>query len=670
MNAAILPLLSRATRLPPSFDARRLSPMLCAAPTKRGAAGERAILRDRAYAFELKLDGVRILAEKDGDRVTLVYRKGRDATLAYPEVSEAMRAIPVDRVVLDGEIVAFDETGRPNFQRLGRRIHLAAPRDVAHARARVPVVFVVFDALVVGDLSLLTVPLEERQALVESLVGAEGTIRRQPVMEDGEALLALCQAHGLEGVVAKKRGSTYTPGPARTRDWLKIKCERDAELVVVAWTGGDGTRQRLGALDVASYDAGVLRVRGRVGSGLDERTIDWLLPRLEALRVDAPTAEGRYEPKKVRHHVRPEIVVSVRYLGWSEDGSLRFPVFRGVRDDVPPAECTVSPREADTEARPPKGPGGDAQAARPAVLARPYRRVNLTNKGRVFFPDLGLTKGDVAAYYEAIAPTLLPYLADRPCVLVRHPQGIAGRSFHQWNVPRWMPSWMRTAVVRSREHEMNVFLIDDVDGLLFVLNLGAIPLHVTGGRIRREPGAGGMPDACDFFTLDFDTGDRGFEAAIPLARSLREVLDRAGLPSFPKTSGQTGLHVVIPLGGASFGVASALAAVLAHMVVKRHPDTATLDPAPAARRERVYIDTGQTHPLRTVVAPYALRADPRATVSTPVTWDELQGRMDPGAFTLRTVPERLARMGDPMRGLLEAHPDVETATSRLAELAG
>jgi bifunctional non-homologous end joining protein LigD len=257
-----------------------------------------------------------------------------------------MRRIPAERVVLDGEIVAFDETGRPNFQRLGRRIHLASPRDVALARAAVPVVFVVFDALAVGDTSLLAAPLGERQAVVESLVPGEGAIRRQPVLDDGEALLALCEEHGLEGVVAKKRGSKYTPGPTRTGDWIKIKCERDAELVVIGWTDGEGARKRLGALDVGSYDAGILRVRGRVGSGLDEEVIDWILPRLEKLRVEGPVAQGKYDPRKVHHHVRPEIVVSVRYLGWSQDGSLRFPVFRGVRDDVAPSDCTASPREA------------------------------------------------------------------------------------------------------------------------------------------------------------------------------------------------------------------------------------------------------------------------------------------------------------------------------------
>lgn len=637
-----------------------LAPMLCEQDDTR----ERVLERP-GWVYELKLDGVRVLADKRGDEVRLAYRKARDATAIYPEIADAVRALSEARLVLDGEIVAFDETGRPSFQRLARRIHLSAPRDVAAARRAVPVSYVVFDLLAVGALDLRPLPLSARRALLEdALSGVTGdALRLHPQLDDGRALFALCREHGLEGVVAKRAEAAYRSGE-RSRDWVKVKCERDAELVVVGHSPGEGRRSRLGALDVASYEGERLVVRGRVGSGLDEDTIDVLLARLGPLETPGPTAEGRYEKKRGRVHVRPEVVVSVRYLGWSDEGSLRFPVFRGIRDDVPPDECRVSPEGDEAPPLPDEVPAARA----PSV----FRRVTITHPEKMFFPEVGVTKGELAGYYEAVAPALLPYLADRPAVLVRYPSGVTGRSFHQWSAPRWAPKWMRTRVVRTQNRELYTFLIDDLDGLLFVANLGCIPIQVSGARVS-DGGAddgSGLRDACDFFTFDLDLpeeapGAATFRDAVTLAHALRELLSEIGLPSFPKTSGQRGLHVVVPLGGASFSTAHALASLIARMVEAEHPSTATTEMRGEARATRVALDVGHTHPLRTIVAPYAVRAHARALVSTPLAWDEVDARLDPAAFDVRTVPARLAARGDPMRRLLTAPVDVGAVTAAL-----
>ncbi|CAN5848946.1 hypothetical protein BH11MYX4_BH11MYX4_54520 [soil metagenome] len=320
------------------IDGRKVVPMLC----DRDATGE-AILAQPGWIYELKLDGVRIVADKRGARVALGYRRGRDATGSYPEIADALATIEEERLVLDGEVVAFAEDGRPDFQRLGTRIQ-SSGSDARRAAIRVPVVYVVFDVLVVGAHDVTKLPIEARKAILERIVeGAtrtNGHVRLQPTLPDGRQLMALCRERGLEGVVAKRAGSIYRPDD-RSSDWVKVKRELDADFVAAWWTPGEGTRDVLGALDLAAYDGDRLVVCGRVGSGLDAATIEALAERLAALEVKQPVAHGKLKTKQGRRHVRPEIVVSVRHVGLSVDGLLRHPVFRGVRDDLRPEDCTL-----------------------------------------------------------------------------------------------------------------------------------------------------------------------------------------------------------------------------------------------------------------------------------------------------------------------------------------
>ncbi len=316
-------------------DVRKTKPMLC-------STDDLGLAR-KGWIYELKLDGARILADKRAGAVRLVYRSGRDAGAQYPEIVEAVAGLPTDPLVLDGEIVALDDEGRPSFERLQRRIAVDEKREVARAQREVPVVFVAFDVLQVGPRVVTGLPLFARRALLaRAVAGASLVTTIDGVEDDGTALFDLCKQRGLEGVVGKRLDAPYRAGE-RSGDWFKVKTEKDADFVIVGYTRGEGGRSRLGALDLATYDdAGQLVLRGRVGSGLGERAIDKLLPLLDAIRAPGPTSRGTYEPK-VRVHVEPRYVVRVRYLGWSSEGKLRFPVFRGMRDDVEPAECRESP---------------------------------------------------------------------------------------------------------------------------------------------------------------------------------------------------------------------------------------------------------------------------------------------------------------------------------------
>lgn len=291
------------------------------------------------------------------------------------------------------------------------------------------------------------------------------------------------------------------------------------------------------------------------------------------------------------------------------------------------------------------------------------RHAKVTNRQKIFFPELGITKGEVVDYYVQIAPVLLPYLQDRPLVLVRYPDGIHGKSFFQWNVPQTSPSWMRhVEVVSDDGRKKYAFLVDDLASLVHVVNLGAIPLHILAFRE-------GTRAMCDFFTVDFDVKESGLARALPILKTLRELLDAAGLTGFPKTSGQTGMHVLVPLGaGQSFDVGRALCELFGRLLVQHHPKDATMERVTGRREGKVFVDVGQTGPSRTIVSPYALRATPEATVSMPIEWDVALTLDTPSRFTLRTAPELVRAHGCPMRGLLTEEPDVMGAVARLSEL--
>jgi bifunctional non-homologous end joining protein LigD len=638
--------LGACERALPPFE-----PMLC--------LDDGARLDDPERLYELKLDGVRIVARKQGRKVTLAYRNGRNTTHSYPEVARAIETIPGEDLILDGEICAFDGQGRPRFQRLGSRIQARSVLDVQRVASETPVSFLAFDLVAFEGLDLSEVPLFQRKALLSRLLRGRGLVRALDHIEErGGELFELCRREGLEGVVAKKKNSRYFFGPRRGEEWVKIKCERDDEFVVVGLLAGKGSRARLGALCVASFSGAELVFRGRVGSGFDEKALDDMDARLRPLVVATPPIALPLpeEAAKIRW-VKPELVVSVRHMGFTDDGRLRAPVFRGLRADVPVEACTARP--SDPDAVPTAGvevaPAGPAQPTRAGFA--------ISNRDKVFWPQEGYTKGDLVDYYAAIAPVLLPFLRDRPVVLVRHPDGIhPGKSFFQWNVPRGTPDWIRTLTLRNADEpdqEKTVFLIDDVDTLLYIINLGSIPIHVLACRAETR-------DSADFLTFDLDLNEQPFSVAVELALTLREILNDAGLVGFPKTSGQGGLHVLVPLGaGVPFEAAKLLVELLGRLLVARHPQVSTMERRIEKRGGRLLVDVGQTGSSRTIVAPYSVRAQAGAGVSTPLFWDELSGALDPSRFNLMTVPARVLEVGDPLGGLLEVQPDIPTALSQI-----
>ncbi|MEO6600963.1 MAG: DNA ligase D [Polyangiaceae bacterium] len=647
-------------------EVANVPPMLC---SLTGAE-----LLDQSRVYELKIDGVRIVADKHDRAVALRYRNGRAASSSYPEIARAVASLAPERVVLDGEVVAFDPEGRPSFQRILPRIQAERPFDVRAAMHDVPVSYLVFDILALNEFDLRPLPLLARKSLLMKLLHGRGYVRALDHLEgDGRPLFELCRSQRLEGVVAKRASAPYRHGPRRTEDWVKIKAERDDEFVVIGFMRGKGGRSALGALCVASYSGERLLYRGRVGSGLDAATLSSLELALDARRVEAFPAFGEPpDDAKGALWVRPELVVSVRFLGFTEgDVRLRAPVFKGLRNDIHPGDCRAAPPSEWVAQAPPPSPPNAVSAALPAVSSiasapsAARTRVVVSNPNKVFWTDEGYTKGDLCAYYASIAEVMLPFLHERPVVLVRYPDGIAGKHFFQWNVPAGTPDWIER-IERVDEDDPNgasktLFLLNSVDALVHIANLGCIPLHVIAARR-------GTLDQCDFLTVDFDIADRPFSDAVRLALDLKLVLDDVGLIGFPKTSGQRGLHVLVPLGpGVNFETAKLLVELLGRLITDKNPSIATMERRVTQRGSRVYVDTGQTGPSRTIVAPYSVRAYRGASVSTPISWQELHVALDTSRFTMLTLPGRVLEVGDPYADFMSARPNVAAAVTALSK---
>lgn len=617
---------------------------------------------DPGWIYELKYDGYRVLAAREGDEARLLYRRGNDSTAVFPEVARAVAGLPFPRLVLDGEVVCLDDDARPSFQRLQKRALLQRASEIARAAVELPATLYVFDFVAFDDFDLRPLPLVERKRLLQKVLSPAGALRLVDHIEaQGEAFYAEVSRLRLEGIVAKRAHSPYRGG--RFPDWLKIRVDRTDDFVVVGFTEPGGERSGFGALHLADYvgDDGLVYA-GRAGSGFDERLLKTTRERLEARRRPDPPCTGPLPKGREHAWVEPELVCEVRYKQWTEEHLLRQPVFLRFRDDKSPEECR---REERTEREAPLAPG---PPVRPVEKAAAERTAPFTNLDKKFWPKQGYTKGDLIEFYREVSPWLLRYLRDRLLVLTRHPDGTEGKSFFQKDAAGLAPGRVRTERVWSEhaQREIDYFVADDVESLLYIINLGTIPLHIWASRITDLS----HPDWC---ILDLDPKGAPFAHVVQVARELRALADEMGVPSFVKTSGSTGLHVLIPLGGqCTFAEAKSLGELVARVAAARLPEIATTQRNPGGRGGRVYIDFLQNGHGKLLAAPFSARPVPGALVSAPLDWDEVGGGLDIEHFTIRSVPERMrARKDDPLAEVVTARPDLERALARLrAQLEG
>lgn len=594
------------------------------------------------WLFELKFDGFRLLAERINQKVRLVLRRGREATALFPEIVEALEALPGPDFIVDGELVIQNEHGHPIFQRLLKRSTLAHRKDIISAAHADPAVFFAFDLLMLDGHDTRKLPLSQRKELLFGLVPKVAGARVMPVEHveaQGEALLEIVKQKGLEGVMAKRADAPYEGG--RSDRWLKIALTTIADFAVTGFADDDG------ALSLSTWDGERWLYAGKVGAGYNPKVAAPVRKELDANVVPAPVCLGDVPLDPEMKWVTPTMVVEVRYKSWPENLSLREPVFLRFRPDKRPDECPTPP-----EKRLPESPGSEATDS-PGVT--------LSNPQKLYFPKDGLTKGDVFAWYRDVGPFMLPYLKDRPLLVTRYPDGIAGKSFFQKAKPPKAPAFVRTVRTYSEEmnREVDQIVCDDQQTLEWCANLGALPFHIPTTRVATI----GRPDWC---VVDFDPKDAPFSSVITLANELRAITERAGLPAYVKTSGSSGLHVFIPLGGQlDHDGARQLAEVLATLMIQKHPTLGTMERVVPKRAGRVYLDVVQNAPVKVVAAPFCVRAKDGAPVSMPIPWSEVAPGLAPTKFTIRNGREWLEKHGDPMKPVLTEKPDLASAFASL-----
>ncbi len=590
----------------------------------------------KGWLWELKLDGFRALAVRDGPSARLVFRRGRDAGDKFVEIADAVAALPVTDFILDGELVIQDAEGKPIFQKLLERSTLTSAREIRFMAETSPAVYFAFDLLRLDGRDLRHLPLLDRKALLHQLLPKSGRILPvDHVEEQGEALLEAVRAKRLEGIVGKRADQPHRPG--RGPDWVKVAFTAICDFAVV------GYAEAFGALHLAVHDGQGFVYAGKVGAGFGPKQQKAVRAELTAAQRDTPPCRGPLTDDKDVVWTEPLLAVEVRYKNWPAGLSPREPVLLRFRPDKRPEECV-----------PPEGVV--------AVSAVPPPVVSLSNPGKIYFPDEGITKKEVFDYYRAVSPWLLPYLKDRPLMMTRYPDGITGKNFFQKaRPPKGAPSWLRTTPVHNEEEnrEFDQVVCDDLKTLEWVANMGTLPLHLRAGRLPKL-------DLADWCVIDFDPKQAPFAHVITLADTLRKICEKAGLPSFPKTTGSSGLHVMIPLGAqVDHGFAVQLAEMLAQMIETQHPDISTTERVVSKRGDRVYLDCYQNGNNKLIAAPFCVRAKPHAPVSMPLTWPEVKKGLSPTQFTIHNAIARLEARGDPMAPLLTLKPALQEALGRL-----
>jgi bifunctional non-homologous end joining protein LigD len=608
--------------------------------------------------FELKLDGYRLLAAREHEKACLLSRNGNDLSSCFPEVIRAVRSLPLERFILDGEVVALDENGRPSFQRLQLRGKLSRELDIRRATVENPVTFYAFDLLAAEGYDVRPLPLSHRKPLLRKLLPPAGLIRYlDHFEEDGELLYEHVRQMGLEGILGKRAESQYRSG--RSADWIKIRTRCTEDFVIVGFSAPKGSRAGFGALHLGQYVDGKLIYTGRAGSGFSDKQLLEVRTTLDGMRRLEPSCGGSIPKERGTTWTEPLLVCEVEYTEWTVDGLLRQPVFLRFRDDKKPDECIGIAHTASA----PVTKSAPVSFEEPEVTrTAPDVRVKFSNLDKVYWPEDGYTKGDLVEYYRGIAPFILPYLSDRPVVLTRFPDGIAGKSFFQKDAPTFVPDWIRTERMWSEQaaRDIDYFVCDEEDALLYLANMGTIPLHVWAGRVSSLD----RPDWC---VLDLDPKDASFANVVQVARAAHALCEEIGLPNFVKTSGSSGLHVLVPLGGqCRYEEARGLGELLARVLVAELPDICTITRQISRRAGKVYVDYLQNGAGRLLVAPFSVRPLPGAPVSTPLRWSEVNSELDIRSFTIRTVLPRLRKQErDPMVDVLTSMPDLTSAIERL-----
>jgi len=615
---------------------------------------------DPDWLYEIKLDGYRCIAELEKGKVLLYSRNNISFNQRFAEVARSLESI--DRTaVLDGEIVVLDDKGRSYFQLL-QNYQRTGQGNIC---------FFIFDLLYLDGKDLRTLPLLQRKEILLDLLPDLPNVRYSDhISEFGKDFFMLAQANNLEGILAKRSNSPYLTG-RRSRDWLKIKVRLQQEAVICGFTEGRHSRKNFGSLVLGVYENDELTYIGLTGGGFDDAGLKEIHALLQPLVQPESPFRERIKTDMPVKWVKPVLVCEVEFSEWTDERVMRHPIFLGLREDKDPRmvvreefssqvlpekeEVAVEPQETGARKKTTRGKEKDS------IVVIDGNRLGLTNLDKVFWPEEGYTKGDVIDYYRKVAHAMLPHLQDRPESLYRTPHGITQGGFFQKEAGELPPPWIKTKEIFSKHVDKSIkfFICQDEATLVFMANLGCIEINPWLSRIQslNHP---------DYFVIDLDPEDIGFDKVIETALAVYQVLERAGAPSYPKTSGATGIHIYVPLGARyDYDTAEKFARVVATLAHHLVPDFTSLLRAPQKRQKKVYLDFLQNKAGQTLAAPYSIRPRPGATVSAPLKWEEVKPGLDPSQFTIKNMPSRLERLGDLFQGVLGPGIDIESCIERL-----
>ena len=613
------------------------------------------------WLHELKFDGYRILGRVHNGHARLISRNDNDWTANFPSLVAALETLPVSEAVIDGEVAVLLPDGTTSFQAL---------QNALQARDRGELVYFAFDLPYLEGYDLTRAALEDRKAALSALLSGAGTEVRYSahVAGSGQAFFDNACRLGLEGIIAKRRDAPYEAG--RGGSWLKVKCVRRQEVVIGGWTEPSGSRTGLGALLVGVHEkGGALVFAGKVGTGFTDKVLRDLRRRLGALEQDAAPFSPKPKGVGAAHWVKPELVAEVAFTEWTGDGKMRHPSFQGLRADKParevvreqatPTDKVVAPQEVprprrSNEPAPPKtaarssahtsksgAAGGKAagKAASKTAGETTVAGVRLTHPDRVLYPAQGLTKQDVAAFYESIADWILPHVTGRPLTLVRCPEGLEKDCFYMKHSGVWAPPALRRIKIREKTKVGEYLVIDDLAGLISLAQMGILEIHTWNSLADsvEEPNR---------IVFDLDPGPKvSFDKVIAGAQLVRESLRSVGLESFVKTTGGKGLHIVVPLApGHGWEETFAFSQLVATEIIKQDPRTYTDSMPKAGRQAKILIDVLRNNRGSTSVAAYSTRARPGAPVSVPLAWEELKPGLRPDQYTVQNLQRRLSTL--------------------------
>jgi len=618
---------------------------------------------NKDWLFEIKWDGYRAISEKKDDNILLYSRNGTSFQQTYPIVTDQLKKINAD-VVLDGEIVVLNDEGKPDFQFLQ---HYSENQDR-------PIQYQVFDLLELNGHDTTGLPLINRKELLKKIIPKDEVIKfSDHILEKGKSFFKVSKEKKLEGIMAKKIDSKYYPGK-RTSGWLKIKNRKTAEAIIAGYTEPAGSRNYFGALILAAKEGNTFKYIGHTGTGFSQKTLKEMYDLLQPLVQKKSPFVEKIKTNSPVTWVKPKIICEVKYTEVTADDKFRHPVFLHLRDDKSINKITMNNiknaliasknvKKDMPENRSLKNKKASNQTEKIYTFGK--RKVKVTNIDKVYFPEEGLTKGEIIEYYISMADYILPYLKGRPESLLRNPNGIHAQSFFQKDAADNVPAFVKNQEIysESNKKEINYIVCDNLLTLVYLNNLGCIemnPWHSTVKSLEKP----------DYLIIDIDPSkENTFDQVIEVALSVKEILNKAGAESYCKTSGASGLHVYVPTAKKyTYEQIKDFAYLVCVMANDKLNDFTTLERNLKKRgKKHIYLDYLQNRWGQTIASVYSLRPKPGATVSTPLLWKEVKKGLSPKEFTIYNTLDRVKKMGDIFKGVLGKGIDLRKCLKNLEQ---